>query len=133
MFVDTSGWVAFFNKADSHHTETKLIWERLIKERARLCTSDYIIDETITLLRSRAGYQVSREGGEALLSSRLLDLIHVSRDIIQAAWVFYKKYKDHDLSFTDCASFVIMNKAKISHSVQFDRHFDHFGFHRPEP
>lgn len=52
LFVDTGGWVAYFDKSDNTHAIFKDCLSRVIRGTDwRLHTSDYIIDETVTFLR----------------------------------------------------------------------------------
>ena len=59
VFVDTSGWAAYFNERDANHKKAVMVWENLKKQRADLITSDYILDETITLLKVRGNANVA--------------------------------------------------------------------------
>jgi predicted nucleic acid-binding protein len=45
-----------------------------------------------------------------------------------AALVLFKKYADQSVSFTDCISFVLMEKWQIKSAFSFDRHFAISGF-----
>jgi predicted nucleic acid-binding protein len=128
LFVDTSGWVALFNQRDRNHQKAKELWERLVRERPSLYTSDYIIDETITLLRARGGFEVAKRGGQNLFGSQILSLLKVSYSELLESWEFFQKYPEHGFSFTDCTSFVLMKKNGIESAFTFDRHFSMLGF-----
>lgn len=128
VFIDTSGWVSLFNSRDSNHRLAKVIWSNLIKARSTLLTSDFILDETITLLRVRAGFEVSIRAGESIFSSRILERAMVDERTIYAAWSIYKKYRDQNLSFTDCTSFFVMKERGIREAFSFDSHFEWMGF-----
>jgi len=52
LFVDTGGWVAYFDKADNDHVTFKdCLSQAICGTDWLLHTSDYIIDETATFLR----------------------------------------------------------------------------------
>lgn len=56
IFVDTSGWFAGVVDDDIDHSVANL-W--FAENDRRLVTTDYIIDETLTLLRSRGQSQMA--------------------------------------------------------------------------
>ena len=126
--MDTSAWCALFNGGDDHHDWAKERWEKIVREERRLITSDYVLDETLTLLRSRVHFTVAKEAGEKLLSSAILQKIHLSEREFLLAWEWFKKYKDHDFSFTDCASFVLMRENRIATVWTLDRDFHEASF-----
>ncbi len=45
-----------------------------------------------------------------------------------AALDYFQKYADQSVSFTDCVSFVLMEKYRIPTAFSFDRHFTIAGF-----
>ncbi len=53
-FVDTGAFAALYNAHDQYHAQAKAIWKRFKKENPALYTSNYVISETIILLRVRA-------------------------------------------------------------------------------
>jgi predicted nucleic acid-binding protein len=97
IFVDTSAWFALIVAGDRHHDDANR-WFTANSER--LYTTDYIVDETLTLLRSRRKYHRAVELGEALIDESLADLHHISRDEFQQAFEMFKDYADKDWSFT---------------------------------
>jgi len=68
------------------------------------------------------------ELGNDLLRSRRVDLIQVNEELFYEAWDYFQKHKDKRYSLTDCVSFVLMKKLKISEAPSFDKHFTQAGF-----
>ncbi|MFQ5915889.1 MAG: type II toxin-antitoxin system VapC family toxin [Nitrospinota bacterium] len=128
VFVDTSAWVALYYKRDQYHEEAANIWKGMIRKNPQLYTTDYVFDETVTLLRKRAGYYPSKVAGDSILKSPHVEIIFIGKDMMLKAWEVYEKYKDHDLSFTDCTSIAVMNVRGIKNVFGFDSHFGKVGF-----
>ena len=55
VFVDTSAWVALKHKGDSLWKQATDLNRSLLTSGARYVTSNFVLDETYTLLRLRAG------------------------------------------------------------------------------
>ena len=126
--MDTSGWVALFVDNDQNHKKAASIFEDIKSLKGTLIyTSDYIIDETITTILTRGSHKQSVLAGEALFTSKIIKIIHVSADYLQAAWGLYQKYKDKRFSFTDVTSFAIMKDLNIIKAFAFDREFTQAG------
>lgn len=121
--MDTSGWVALFVKNDQNHKKAVSIFEEIKNSKVPIYTSDYCIDETITTILARGSHKQSVLAGEALFTSKIIKVVHVCPDYLQAAWEFYQKYKDKRFSFTDVTSFVIMKSLNIKRAFTFDREF----------
>jgi uncharacterized protein len=124
IFVDTGGWFASLIPNDADH-RAATAW--LARNRQPLITTDYVIDETLTLLRARGQDTRARAWGERIFSGSLA-LVHcVTPNDIVAAWQVFRQYQDKDWSFTDCTSKVVMEALGITHAFAFDDHFDQFG------
>jgi uncharacterized protein len=54
IFVDTSAFLARYLTNDQHHRAALAIWRDLERPEARLYTSSFVLDETLTLLGRRA-------------------------------------------------------------------------------
>lgn len=123
IFVDTSGWVAFFVENDKNHKKAVSIFEDIKSLKAFIYTSDYVIDETITTILARGNHKQSVIVGEVLFTSEIIKIVHILPEHIERAWELYQKYKDKRFSFTDVTSFVIMKDLDISKAFAFDREF----------
>jgi uncharacterized protein len=127
IFVDTSAFLAIENRRDAHHEEALNYKRACLRKGEPLVTSDYVLDESYTIIRIRAGHDIAVQFGEALRASRMLRLEHVTADIIEAAWRTFKDFSDHEFSFTDCTSFVLMERLRIETAFTFDGHFREYG------
>jgi uncharacterized protein len=128
LFVDTSAWLALNYKNDQYHQDA-LSKNVIIKTRKiDLVTSDYVIDETLTIIRYRVSHKAAVVFGDSLMSSRIVTIISITENERLAAWALFKKYSDKELSFTDCTSFALMKKLGLRQAVSFDDHFRQIGF-----
>jgi predicted nucleic acid-binding protein len=93
-----------------------------------LFVTDYIFDETLTLVNVRAGHATAVRAGTWLLSSGNVKFVHINPEQWQAAWQMFQQYDDKQFSFTDCTSFVVMRELHLVDAFTFDRHFEQMGF-----
>jgi len=124
VFVDTGAWFACFVRRDPDHAAAT---EWMQQNRQPLVTTDYVLDELLTLLKLRESQRVGAAAGAVLLSDQVASLERISLTDITAAWDVFRKFDDKDWSFTDCTSKVIMERLGISEAFSFDHHFDQFG------
>jgi hypothetical protein len=127
LFVDTSAWLALNDKNDQYHNKAIKKSSEIRKHKIGLLTSEYIIDESITLIRYRVSHNAAVIFGDSLLSSSIVTIVDVTNEDRLKAWEIFKKYEDKDLSFTDCTSFVLMKNLRLQKAFTFDEHFRHIG------
>ncbi len=128
IFVDTSGLYALVEKKDAHHAAARGVVEKMLRAGRRLVVTDYIVAEAVNLANARSGTRVA---------TRVLDLIDQSAGI-RVEWMgplrfdttkaCFRKHADHEYSFTDCASFVVMRELRLSQALTTDSHFQAAGF-----
>ena len=53
LFVDTWGWVVIHNKREPRHAEVTRFYRNFRLQKGQIYTTDYVLDETITLLFRR--------------------------------------------------------------------------------
>jgi predicted nucleic acid-binding protein len=124
IFVDTGAWFALFVPTDPDHLAAESWMERNTQP---LVTTDYIIDELLTLLRVR--HQASRAllAGDVLFDEEIARIALVSSDDIQWGWGYFRRYADKRWSFTDCVSRAVIERLNIRQAFAFDKHFQQFG------
>ena len=123
-FVDSGGRFATFVPSDRRHGEAT---RRFGWNTSPLITTDYVVDETLTLLR--AGGELARAiaVADAFFSGELAMIHYITPEEIRAAWGVFRTFGDKQWSFTDCTSKVVMETLGLSTAYAFDHHFRQFG------
>jgi predicted nucleic acid-binding protein len=111
IFIDTGAFLARYLRRDQHHHGAVTLWEQLVSSRENCVTSNFVLDETFTLLGRWAGYGFAVQRAKNILPPR------------------HSPYADRHVSFTDGISFVLMKRERIDLLFSFDRHFELAGFH----
>lgn len=129
VFVDTSGFKALVDFGDEFHREAASGWKRMAADsKIGLVTSNYVLDEAYTLIRAKCGVGVVKNFRKILVNSAdVIRVMRVSLSDESAAWEWF----DNDwskLSYTDCVSFAMMRRLKLTKYFGFDRHFERAGF-----
>lgn len=124
IFVDTAAWFALSVPADPDHTRVR---DWFASNTRPLVTTDYVVDETLTLLRARGKNAAALTMGNVLLNGNLASIHKVNLMQILAAWELFQKCADKDWSFTDCVSYVVIQELGVATAVSLDKHFRQFG------
>jgi uncharacterized protein len=131
IFVDTSAWYALKATDDRFHGDAVTFYDALATGRyGSLVVSDYVLDETATLLMDTKGGRMATGFLDEALSSKSVRVIWVDPDLFQEAVKSFKTGSDRRWSFTDCTSFQLMHRLKIADAFAFDRHFNEAGLNR---
>ncbi|MGB6199101.1 MAG: PIN domain-containing protein [Candidatus Acidiferrales bacterium] len=124
LFVDIWGWLVLEDiKAGSHSAAAELYAEAT-KPGGRVLTTDYVLDETFTLLFRRRPYDEASRFAKGLLESPFITVETITPEHFRKAFDLRLTYRDKpDISFTDLTSMVIMRDMKIADVLTGDRHF----------
>ncbi|MBE9574972.1 MAG: type II toxin-antitoxin system VapC family toxin [Proteobacteria bacterium] len=128
LFVDTGGWMALADESDPLHMDCTRTRDTWLEQGGTLVTSDYVVDETLTLIRMRISIDAAERWWEQVAGSPRLkwDWINAERAEKARAWFF--RWRDKSFSFTDCTSFILMRELHINKVLTVDKHFLEAGF-----
>jgi predicted nucleic acid-binding protein len=124
IFVDSGGWYALIVPSSPEHHQMRS-WHQ--GNREPLITTDYVLDETLTLLRARGRNDRALAVGRDLLEGVLSAVHKVEAADIAAGWDVFSRFSDKGWSFTDCVSYAVMQRLGITTAASFDHHFRQFG------
>lgn len=124
IFVDTGAWYASLVPNDPEHSRAAR-W--LAANRSPLLTTDYVIDETLTLLRARGERKRALVLGARFFNDRLAKIHKITTADLTLAWKTFEQFYDKDWSFTDCTSKIVMEQLNMKVAFAFDHHFHQFG------
>jgi uncharacterized protein len=128
LFADTSWFKGLIDDKDDFHNQSIKLLEKIKSEDRDLVTTNFIIDETFTLLRQRCPiekvkllYSLMSEMGKRLV------IIRVGAMDENRVWKwFWLPWSN--LSYTDCTSFAVMERLGLKEVLTFDEHFSKAGF-----
>lgn len=127
-FVDTSGYFALLVRGDDKHDRAAAILSDAERKRRRFVTTDYVLDETITLLGARGHRHLIPSFLGATLNSTACRVEWTTRERFAETAAFALRHADKHWSFTDCLSFVVMKQRRLSEALTTDVHFEEAGF-----
>ena len=125
VFVDTSAWYASVARRDRDHKTARNFLET---NRRSLLFTDYILDETVTLIQARLSHAEAVRFIDAVMLSPRVQMRYLEEVDVQDTVALFRRYQDKAWSFTDCASFVIMRRLGLDTAFAFDEHFRQAGF-----
>jgi len=128
IFFDSWGWIAVADRKDSYHETAKPFYQEYLNDGGIPITTDYILDEVLTVLRRRLTHQVAVKFGEGIFQAAKVQKLRfelIDNRRRDKAWELFKKYQDKpDISFTDFTSFVVMSEFKLKEVFTDDNHFE---------
>lgn len=121
VFVDTSVFVAFFNRQDQYH---KQALDLLVLQKNPIFILDAVLHESLALLRKRVGKDVAVQAAQQLQDSHFCTLfISPKNMLIKALSLFIEKRGKY--SYADCI-LVLEAQSRDGGILSFDRHFRDF-------
>lgn len=128
LFVDTGGWMACADGADPAHRRACAARDAALEADLLLVTTDFVVDETLTLLRLRLGLGAAEAWWRQIDGSARLRWERITVERFDRARQLFFRYRDKGFSFTDCTSFVVMQELRLARALATDRHFRQMGF-----
>ncbi len=128
IYIDTSFFKALIDPEDDFHDEAEKHWDRLLKEEKQFITTNFVLDESYTLIRVRCEREVVRLFRQILMdNSRSIKIVRITVKDEENAWDWF--WNDWSrLSYTDCVSFAVMKRLGIEKVATFDEHFGNAGY-----
>jgi uncharacterized protein len=128
VFVDTGGWMACADRTDPAHSACTAARDSTLEGGRILITTDFVVDETLTLIRFRLGLAAGDTWWQQIDGSGRLRWERIENDRFERARNLFFQYRDKDLSFTDCTSIAVMRELKLKTVITTDGHFQQVGF-----
>jgi len=129
IFIDTSAWYAVEVADDvNHDAACKFLAKIASGKHGIAVTTDYVLDETLTLLRSRRDLASASSFIDKIKKSKSIRIFWVDESLFEKALEVFRKSERKSWSFTDCTSFALMGDLSVSEAFTFDSHFREAAF-----
>ncbi len=137
IFLDTSFLYPLLSEADVDHPRVREIFESYRGQRLKdlFVTTNLVVGEMITLVRTTPprSHAAAVKVGEYLFGEKIARVHHVTAEQEREAFAYLKRHTDKEYSFTDCTSFVLMERLGIREALALDSDFTHRFIARPGP
>jgi len=132
IFIDTSGWLCFFDDNQTQHSFTRSFVGHHLFQGGTFSTTSGVFDELIPLLTSRMRASRPQVLDCIITARRLprLEIVHITPDLHRRAFELLLSRPDKEWSWVDAASFVVMQERAMPQALTTDHHFDQAGFVR---
>jgi hypothetical protein len=114
--------------ADPAHARARAERDEVLAAGRLLVTTDYVVDETLTLLRMRLGLPAAEAWWSQIEASSRVRWQWIDAARAEKARAVFFRHRDKQYSFTDCTSFVVMRELRLKQALTTDRHFRQAGF-----
>ena len=128
VFIDPGGFHALLARDDDRHAAAADFMRRAGRRKRLLVTTDYILDETATLLEARGMGWLAARLFEIVFGSRALRVEWMDAELFEKTRTLFLQSVGRGWSFTDCASFVVMRELQVRDALAKDEHFAEAGF-----
>ncbi len=127
VLVDSSAFLSLEDSDEQTHEATTRAFHELVSSGARLLSTNFVFDESYTLILTQLGRHRAVAWGESFRASKLIELVRIEEDHEQAAWELIVAFEDKDFSYTDATSFAVAQSLEIDEALSLDRHFREYG------
>lgn len=125
VFADTFYLVAFLNPADAHHERARVVSREL---RRRVVTTSWVLTEVADALCDPPNRRHAARLRQLLSASPFIRVVAASEELFQAGFDLFEARPDKEWSLTDCVSFVVMERERLTEALTGDHHFEQAGF-----
>lgn len=126
VFLDSVGLIAIWNADDQWHSAARPVFADLIKERARLVTTTYVLLECGNAA-ARRPFRSDVIALRRALGSRQ-SLVEPTPEDVEEAWEAFGRGDGANAGIVDHVSFLVMRRLGVTRAFSNDVHFRAAGF-----
>lgn len=127
VLADSSAYFALADPDEADHTRAVTIVRRLVAERWRVFTTNFIVAEAHALHLNRLGRRVALEFLRRV-DHGATTIVRVTEQDERRGREIIERYDDKRFSLTDATSFAVMERLGLRQAFAFDRDFAQYGF-----
>lgn len=128
VFLDTSYFIALFNRRDKFHARAVEAARRLAGDNTPMLTTDAVLIEIGNALSSLPARALAAQIIATVREAAAIEVAHVDAALFERGLEFYRRRMDKEWGLTDCISFVLMHQRGVTQALTADRHFEQAGF-----
>lgn len=123
VFLDTHGLLAVMNSRDAHHDQAVMTLEAIVRDRASVWTSDWVLAELLSFGQTPSVRRSAIRAVHDIQNSRSTTIIPATRQDWTLAFALYQSRKDKGWSLVDCTTVVLCRRQGIGRVFSHEHHF----------
>src|SRR5262249_16214308 len=117
-------WIALSSRRDQYHSRALEWHESLVRSGSRILTTEAILWEWLNALSDASTRRVAVEGYRRAHADPNVEVVSFHTELVDATVSLYGERPDKDWSLTDCFSFIVMERRRLTEALTTDRHFE---------
>jgi predicted nucleic acid-binding protein len=128
LLVDSWGWLVLEDSRDPLHKTVSGIYAEAAAAAGNVFSTNFILDETISLLFRRRPFREASRFTSGLLLSPFITIEQVTPARFQKAFDLRLRLRDKpNISFTDLTTMIVARELKVTDILTGDKHFRQVG------
>jgi predicted nucleic acid-binding protein len=124
LFIDTWGWLVLEDSRDPSHQAATSAYAEAAKMSGNVLTTNFVLDETISLLFRRRPFEEAARFIRGLLTSPFIAIEEITQARFRRAFDLRLTFRDKpDISFTDLTTMIVAQEVDVKDILTGDRHF----------
>jgi predicted nucleic acid-binding protein len=124
LFIDTWGWLVLEDSREPLHQAASSAYSEAAKTGGNIFTTNFIFDETISLLFRRRPFEEVARFTRGLLKSPFIEIEEITQTRFRKAFDLRLAFRDKpDISFTDLTTMIVATELNVTDILTCDRHF----------
>lgn len=128
VFLDAAYAIALSSPSDQYHERAKVLAEQLEADGTQLIITLAVLLEIGNALAKQRYRAAAIELLDSLQEDPDIEIIPISEDLFNRAFLLYCERQDKEWGLTDCISFVVMKDRGLLKALTTDEHFKQAGF-----
>ena len=128
VFMDSQCLIAANLPRDVNHARALAQLDAIESSGGTLVLTDAILIEFCNMLSRVSLRNQAMRVVRTLRENDAVEIIHVTKEILERAIALYETRDDKEWGLTDCISFRVMTERKVSDCLTADHHFEQAGF-----
>lgn len=125
VFADTFYFIALLSPQDAHHERARRISREL---RCRVVSTSWVLTEVADALSEPANRHLAAQLRQIVIESQFIRIIPANEELWQSGFDLFEARPDKEWSLTDCISFIVMERERVTEALTGDHHFEQAGF-----
>ena len=124
LLIDTWGWLVLEDSRDPSHQAASKTYAEAVRTSGDVFTTNFVLDETISLLFRRRPFEEVARFTRGLLTSPCIGIEEITQARFRKAFDLRLMFRDKpDISFTDLTTMIVAQDLKVTDILTGDRHF----------